>query len=154
MRAVIQCVSSASVTVDSQVISSISRGLMVLVGLAHDDTQDDVDYIVRKLLNSRLFPDPDSGAMWKKSAKDLDLEVLCVSQFTLYGNLAKGNKPDFHASMRAEQAKETYAGFLEKLRNGYGNKDRIKDGQFQAMMQVALVNEGPITLTLDSRIRK
>ncbi|KAI9219435.1 D-tyrosyl-tRNA deacylase [Blastocladiella britannica] len=153
MRAIVQRVSRASVTVEGRVVSSIRRGLMVLVGLVHDDTADDVDYIVRKLVAMRLFDDPATGAAWKKSAKDLDLDILCVSQFTLYGSMTNGNKPDFHLSMPAAAARVTYSEFLAKMRKAY-REDRIHDGEFQAMMDVELVNDGPVTLTLDSRIRK
>ncbi|KAI9164619.1 D-tyrosyl-tRNA(Tyr) deacylase [Blastocladiella emersonii ATCC 22665] len=153
MRAVIQRVTEASVTVDGAIVSKIGRGLCVLVGLAIDDTEDDVNYIVRKLLAARLFDDAATGAAWKSSAKDLGLDILCVSQFTLYGSMAKGNKPDFHGSMGAAGARDMYAGFLEKMRKGYAS-DKIHDGVFQAMMQVALVNDGPVTIILDSKQRK
>ncbi|KAF8136659.1 D-Tyr tRNAtyr deacylase-like domain-containing protein [Boletus edulis] len=139
MRAVVQRVASASVTVDGKVISSISRGLMVLVGIGTGTSK----------LSLRVFSDA-SGAMWKTSVKDIAGEVLCVSQFTLLANTTKGNKPDFHRAMSAESSRQLYNVFLDKMKRLYV-PDRIKDGQFGAMMDVSLTNEGPITFTLDTR---
>ena len=131
MKAIIQRVSSASVTVDGQVvsgwlfsqlllpqISSIGRGICVLVGLCREDNDEDTEYIVRKLLNLRLFECPEKGRRWDKSVKDLGLEVLSVSQFTLHARI-KGNKLDFHHSMGADEAPNFYAKFMEKLRADY-----------------------------------
>ncbi|OAX41552.1 hypothetical protein K503DRAFT_790705 [Rhizopogon vinicolor AM-OR11-026] len=144
MRAVVQRVASASVSVDGKVISSISRGLMILVGIGTDDTLADVE----TLLNIRVFDA--NGTMWKSSVKDIAGEVLCVSQFTLMANTTKGNKPDFHRAMSTNSSKDLYATFLEKMRQLYV-PDRIQDGEFGAMMNVSLTNEGPVTLTLDTR---
>ncbi|KIM62048.1 hypothetical protein SCLCIDRAFT_120300 [Scleroderma citrinum Foug A] len=149
MRAVVQRVSSASVTVDGKVISSISNGLMVLVGIGTDDTLADVDTLSNKILSLRVFSDA-NGVMWKNSVKDISGEVLCVSQFTLMANTTKGNKPDFHRAMSSESSRHLYSTFLEKMRQLYV-ADRIQDGQFGAMMNVSLTNEGPVTLTLDTR---
>ncbi|KAF9058817.1 D-Tyr tRNAtyr deacylase-like domain-containing protein [Rhodocollybia butyracea] len=151
MRAIIQRVTSASVTVDNDVISSISRGLMVLVGIGTDDTSSDASALINKILNLRVFNDPvDPQKMWKASVKDIDGEILCVSQFTLLANTTKGNKPDFHRAMSAESSRDMYAAFLEKLRQAY-KEDKVQDGKFGAMMNVSLTNEGPVTFTLDSR---
>ncbi|KAJ4478489.1 D-Tyr tRNAtyr deacylase-like domain-containing protein [Lentinula aciculospora] len=151
MRAVVQRVASASVTVDNAVISQISRGLMVLVGIGTDDTDSDASVLIKKILNLRVFNDPvDSEKMWKASVKNIEGEILCVSQFTLLANTTKGNKPDFHRAMAAESSQEMYATFLEQLRKAY-QPDKIKDGRFGAMMNVSLTNEGPVTFTLDSR---
>ncbi|KIL00083.1 hypothetical protein PAXRUDRAFT_360553 [Paxillus rubicundulus Ve08.2h10] len=149
MRAVIQRVASASVTVDGKVISSISRGLMVLVGIGTDDTPADIDTLSNKILSLRVFADA-SGTMWKTSVKDIAGEVLCVSQFTLMANTTRGNKPDFHRAMSAESSRQLYAVFLDKMKQLYV-ADRIKDGQFGAMMDVSLTNEGPVSFTLDTR---
>ncbi|KAN0077025.1 D-tyrosyl-tRNA deacylase [Tylopilus felleus] len=149
MRAVVQRVASASVTVDGKVISGISRGLMVLVGIGTDDTPADVDTLSNKILSLRVFEDA-SGAMWKTSVKDIAGEVLCVSQFTLLANTTKGNKPDFHRAMSTEPSRQLYGVFLDKMKQLYV-PDRIKDGQFGAMMAVSLTNEGPVTFTLDTR---
>ncbi|CAE6470897.1 unnamed protein product [Rhizoctonia solani] len=150
MRAVIQRVSSASVTVDSNVISSISQGLMCLIGIGDDDTEKDSDYIVNKILNLKVFDDPASGAMWKKSVKDIQGEILCVSQFTLMAKTIKGAKPDFHKASHGELSRPFYASLLESMGRAY-DPSRIKDGEFGAMMSVSLMNEGPVTLTIDSR---
>ncbi|CAG8675257.1 7905_t:CDS:2, partial [Acaulospora morrowiae] len=150
MRAVLQRVSSASVTVNGAIVSSINQGICVLLGIANDDTQEDMDYMVKKILNVRVFADEAGEKWWQRSVKDAGLEVLCVSQFTLYGSTTKGYKPDFHNSMKSESSKEMYAAFLEQMKREYV-EDRIKDGIFGAMMQVNIVNEGPVTLELDSR---
>ncbi|RCH84066.1 D-tyrosyl-tRNA(Tyr) deacylase [Rhizopus stolonifer] len=148
MRAVIQRVTKASVTVDNQVVGSIQQGLCVLLGIATDDTDKDVDYMVNKILNVRVFDD--NGVMWKKGVKDAGLELLCVSQFTLQGTAVKGNKPDFHRAMKTEPAKAMYQQFLIKLGKAY-EPSKIQDGVFGAMMLVDIANDGPVTLELDSR---
>ncbi|KAJ8092781.1 D-tyrosyl-tRNA(Tyr) deacylase [Marasmius tenuissimus] len=148
MRAVIQRVASASVTVDNEIVSQISRGLMVLVGIGKDDTMADANIIINKILSLRVFDD--EGKMWKRSVKDIDGEVLCVSQFTLLANTTKGNKPDFHRAMGAETSKDLYSSFLEKMKESY-KPEKIMDGKFGAMMNVSLTNEGPVTFTIDSR---
>lgn len=121
---------------------------MVLVGIGTDDTLADVEALTNKILNIRVFDANDT--MWKSSVKDIAGEVLCVSQFTLMANTTKGNKPDFHRAMPSNASRELYATFLEKMRRLYVS-DRIQDGQFGAMMNVSLTNEGPVTLTLDTR---
>ncbi|EPQ57780.1 hypothetical protein GLOTRDRAFT_71655 [Gloeophyllum trabeum ATCC 11539] len=150
MRAVVQRVSSAAVTVDNVVISQISKGLMVLVGIGTDDNNTDIETLTKKIVSLRVFDDDASGAMWKKSVKDIDGEILCVSQFTLLANTTKGNKPDFHRAMSTEASRQMYATFLERIGHIY-KPDKIKDGKFGAMMSVSLTNEGPVTFTLDSR---
>ncbi|TEB25998.1 D-tyrosyl-tRNA deacylase [Coprinellus micaceus] len=151
MRAVVQRVSSASVKVDGETVSQISRGLMVLVGIGTDDTESDLLTITKKILSLRVFSDPvDEEKMWKSSVQDIEGDILCVSQFTLMANTRKGNKPDFHGAMPPTQANEMYTKFLQKLGQSY-KADRIKDGKFGAMMSVSLCNEGPVTFTLDSR---
>ncbi|KAF9532900.1 D-Tyr tRNAtyr deacylase-like domain-containing protein [Crepidotus variabilis] len=151
MRAIIQRVSSASVAVDNKVISRISTGLMVLVGIGIDDTEVDVAVLSKKILALRIFENPEQpGQMWKASVKDIEGEVLCVSQFTLMANTSKGNKPDFHRAMPTEPSKKLYSTFLEALKLSY-EADKIFDGRFGAMMSVSLMNEGPVTFTLDSR---
>lgn len=147
MRAVIQRVASAAVTVDGRLISSIGRGLCVLVGIHRDDSDDDMEYMIRKILNLKLFDDG-SGKRWRHSARDLKLEVLCVSQFTLYCTL-KGNKPDFHLSMDGDRSRAFYAEFIRKLRSEHG-ETLVKDGEFGALMQVDIRNDGPVTVELES----
>ncbi|KAM8878902.1 D-aminoacyl-tRNA deacylase 1 isoform 2-T6 [Spinachia spinachia] len=147
MRAVIQRVTKATVTVGEEEISSIGRGLCVLLGVSMEDTQKDADYIVRKILNLRLFED-EGGRAWTKSVVDRDFEVLCVSQFTLQCVL-KGNKPDFHSAMPAERAQPFYNSILEDMRSSY-KPELIKDGRFGAYMQVHIQNDGPVTIDLTS----
>jgi len=147
MRAVLQRVLNASVTVDTQV-SSIDRGLCIFLGIASNDTIDDLEYMVKKILKVRVFED-EKGENWARSVKDAGLEILCVSQFTLYGSLSK-DKPSFHNAMRANESREMYLTFLNRLKQEY-IEDRIKDGVFGEKMIVNIVNDGPVTLELDSR---
>ncbi|WVR05123.1 D-tyrosyl-tRNA(Tyr) deacylase [Kwoniella sp. DSM 27419] len=148
MKAVIQKVVNASVAVDGKTISSIGRGLLVLVGIDRYDTPADATQIIKKILSARLFED-DQGAHWKKNVKEIDGEVLCVSQFTLLAGF-KGSKPDFHESMSTIPSKAYYTSFLEEISRAY-RPDKIKDGEFGAMMQVSLTNDGPVTILLSSR---
>ncbi|KAM9316041.1 D-aminoacyl-tRNA deacylase 1 [Gastrophryne carolinensis] len=146
MRAVIQRVTQASVTVGDEQISAIGRGICVLLGISLEDTQKDIDYMVRKILNLRIFAD-DSGKHWTKSVMDKQYEVLCVSQFTLQCVL-KGNKPDYHMAMPSEQAESFYQDFLQQMRKAY-KPEFIKDGKFGAYMQVHIQNDGPVTIQLE-----
>ncbi|RTG87411.1 D-tyrosyl-tRNA(Tyr) deacylase [Schistosoma bovis] len=148
MRAVVQRVKQASVSVNDSIISQIGRGILVLIGLSRRDTDNDMEYMVRKILNIRLFPSLDGIRRWDKSVKDLNLEILCVSQFTLYSEL-KGNKLDFHYAMDPKLSKEIYSQLINQLKKNY-NEDKVKDGIFGAMMDVSLINDGPVTITLDS----
>jgi len=115
-----------------------------------DDTTADIETLTNKILQIRVFDDPATGSTWRKSVKDIEGDVLCVSQFTLFANTHKGNKPDFHRAMGSEKSKEMYGLFLERMGKLY-RPEKIKDGKFGAMMNVSLTNEGPVTLTLDSR---
>ncbi|KAI0807809.1 D-Tyr tRNAtyr deacylase-like domain-containing protein [Fomes fomentarius] len=114
MRAIVQRVSSASVTVDNEVISSIGRGLMVLVGIGRDDNTTDLESLTKQILSLKVFSDDASGAMWKRNVKDIGGEVLCISQFTLFANTAKG-KPDFHRAMATGPSRELYGSFLKQM---------------------------------------
>ncbi|XP_058195910.1 uncharacterized protein LOC131312158 isoform X1 [Rhododendron vialii] len=193
MRAVVQRVAAASVEVEGRIVSAIGAGLLVLVGLHESDVDSDADYICRKVLNMRLFPNEKTGKNWDQNVMQRSYGVLLVSQFTLYGIL-KGNKPDFHVAMSPERAKPFYASLVDKFRRSY-NPDAVKaffslllflrsmvhtstivyqytgkcifysityltafpgaqflptDGIFGAMMKVNLVNDGPVTMQLDS----
>ncbi|EGW31524.1 uncharacterized protein SPAPADRAFT_62108 [Spathaspora passalidarum NRRL Y-27907] len=159
MRVVIQKVKSASVTVEEKVISSIGKGLMLLVGVSTHDTMDDVAKLSKKLLSLRVFEDlsqpPETatkwyGKPWAKNVVDIEGEILSVSQFTLYGTIKKGTKPDFHKAAKGHHAIELYESFLDQLRQGLG-QDKVKDGEFGAMMDVALVNDGPVTIIWDTK---
>ncbi|ESR62689.1 hypothetical protein CICLE_v10016962mg [Citrus x clementina] len=148
MRAVVQRVASASVEVEGRLVSEIGPGLLVLVGLHESDTDADADYVCRKVLNMRLFPNENTGKGWDLNVMQKKYGVLLVSQFTLYGIL-KGNKPDFHVAMPPQKAKPFYGSLVDKFRKSY-NPDAIKDGVFGALMKVNLVNDGPVTMQLDS----
>ncbi|XP_023393417.1 D-aminoacyl-tRNA deacylase 1 isoform X3 [Pteropus alecto] len=147
MKAVVQRVTRASVTVGGEQINAIGRGICVLLGISLEDTQKELEHMVRKILNLRVFED-ESGKHWSKSVMDKQYEVLCVSQFTLQCVL-KGNKPDFHLAMPTEQAESFYNSFLEQLRKTY-RPEFIKDGKFGAYMQVHIQNDGPVTIELES----
>ncbi|XP_059051983.1 D-aminoacyl-tRNA deacylase 1 [Achroia grisella] len=149
MKALIQRVMSASVTVNGQVISSIGQGICVLIGISNNDTIKDIEYIIRKILSIKIFDD-ESNKRWKKNVMDKQFEVLCVSQFTLY-NTWKGTKPDFHNAMPGERSKEFYEKFLQMLRDQY-IPDKVKDGEFGAYMQVAIQNDGPVTFEIESPV--
>ncbi|XP_033633461.1 D-aminoacyl-tRNA deacylase-like [Asterias rubens] len=148
MRALVQRVTKASVTVGDELISSIGKGLCVLVGISRDDTPKDREYIARKLLNLRVFEDEKEERRWDKSVKDKQLEILCVSQFTLY-SILKGNKPDFHSAMAGDQSEQFYQDFLAILKKDF-KPELIKDGKFGAHMQVHIQNDGPVTIMLES----
>ena len=145
MRVVLQRVKSASVTVDDQVIGKVGKGYMLLVGFTHDDSIEDIDYIARKVANARLFAD-ENGKI-NLSIKQVQGAILSVSQFTLYASTKNGNRPGFGAAQKPELAKENYHYFNENLRS-YGIE--VQTGQFGADMDVALVNDGPITIIYDS----
>jgi D-tyrosyl-tRNA(Tyr) deacylase len=140
MRALVQRVSEASVSVDGECISKIGPGLLVLLGVRKGDTIEHADRLVRKLLALRIFED-DEGRM-NRSVEDVGGEVLCVSQFTLYGDARKGNRPSFVDAAAAAEAEPLY----EHVRAGL----RAEGGRFGARMQVALVNDGPVTLLIDA----
>ena len=146
MRAVIQRVSDARVLVDGRVISSISRGLLVLLGVAEDDSEADARYLADKTANLRIFED-DEGKM-NLSVSDTNGEVLVVSQFTLYGDCRKGRRPSFAAAARPPKAEALYEAYVSALTDmGL----QTKTGVFQAYMDVELTNDGPVTILLDSR---
>ncbi|KAJ1952010.1 D-tyrosyl-tRNA(Tyr) deacylase, partial [Dipsacomyces acuminosporus] len=141
MRAVLQKVLEASVTVDGKVVGQIGKGVCVLVGINQSDTKEDLEHVAKKILGLRVFED-ESGGMWKKSVKDLGLEVLCVSQFTLYGKTTKGTKPDFHEAMKSSESKRFFDDFVQRLGELY-DSSKISTGQFGAIMKVGIVNDGP-----------
>ncbi|GAB2301202.1 hypothetical protein Dimus_035236 [Dionaea muscipula] len=148
MRVVVQRVAAASVEVEGRIVSEIGPGLLVLIGIHDSDTDADADYICRKVLNMRLFPNEATGRAWDQNVMQKNYGLLLVSQFTLYGIL-KGNKPDFHVAMPPQKAKPFYESVVDKFRKNY-NSDLVKDDIFGAMMKVSLVNDGPVTMQLDS----
>jgi D-tyrosyl-tRNA(Tyr) deacylase len=145
MRAVVQRVTQASVTVDGAVAGSIGIGLLVLLGVGRNDTTASADYIVEKLLGLRIFED-EAGKM-NRSVREHGGAVLVVSQFTLFGDVRRGKRPSFDDAARPEQAKSLYEHVVELIRR---QDVRCETGKFQAMMQVALVNDGPVTILIDS----
>jgi len=149
MRLVLQRVKSASVTVEGKVVSSIGQGTLALVGLHEHDTEEDLQYCCKRLVNAKLWSN-DNGGQWRHGVKQKDYEILCVSQFTLYGTLSqKKQQPDYKLAMKADGAEKMYNEFLEMLRVQY-QPEKIKDGVFGAMMDVALVNDGPVTIMIES----
>ena len=150
MRAVVQRVTSASVSVDGEIISKIGPGLLCLIGITDSDTESDAEFIARKLLYIRLWRSEKKA--WDLNVQQQGYELLCVSQFTLYGRL-KGNKADFSKAMGPQPARELYDKFLHRLRQDYID-EKVKDGVFGAMMAVELVNDGPVTFLLDSEEKR
>jgi len=142
MKVVLQRVKSASVSVDGNLVASIGKGVLAFAAVSKDDTLKDSEQTAAKLLKMRLWDD-EKGGRWKHNVQDIEGEVLCVSQFTLLASTKKGNKPDFHKSAGPSKAKELYSAFFKKVQELYVT-ERVKDGIFQAMMDVALVNDGPV----------
>lgn len=147
MRAVVQRVANCSVTVDNQITGSIGTGLLVLLGVSEKDTKKDLDYIADKVLNMRIFCD-DNDKM-NLNVQDISGDIMVVSQFTLYGDVRKGRRPSFSTSAPADIAKNWYKNFIEALRQTY-KSGNIATGIFQADMKVELLNDGPVTILLDS----
>lgn len=145
MRAVVQRVSRAKVTVSGRVTGEIERGLLVLLGVSTEDSTDDADYLFDKIVNLRIFDDAE-GKM-NLSLTDVDGEMLVVSQFTLYGDTRRGRRPSFISAARGESAIRLYEYSVEKARTSIR---RVATGEFGAMMDVELVNDGPVTIILDS----
>lgn len=141
-----QRVTRASVTIDGEIVGEIGNGLVVLLGIARDDTRDDADYLVPKLLALRIFDDAE-GRM-NVSVKDIDGGLLVVSQFTLYGDVRRGLRPSWSDAAAPEIAEPLYEYFVESSRKLLG---RVETGSFRKTMQVELVNDGPVTILLDSR---
>jgi len=145
MRAVVQRVSRACVRVDSKAVGNIAKGLVVLLGIAAGDTREAADYIVEKVASLRIFPDP-AGKM-NLSVQDAQGAVLAVSQFTLFGDVRRGRRPSFVQAARPEDAEPLYQYFLESLRS---RGLQVETGIFGAMMEIELVNDGPVTILIDS----
>ncbi|MDY2918796.1 MAG: D-aminoacyl-tRNA deacylase [Anaerococcus sp.] len=145
MRAVVQKVENSSVSVDGDLISEINKGFMVLLAVKESDTLEDLEYIKRKIAKLRIFED-NEGKL-NLSIKDVGGEVLLISQFTLYGDARKGNRPSFIESAKPDKAEEYYEIMIEELKK---EGIPVKTGRFQTHMKVALVNDGPVTILLDS----
>ena len=150
MRLVIQRVSEASVTVEGETISSIGDGLLILQGIEDADTQEDIDWLCKKVSNLRIFDD-ENGVM-NKSVMDVDGELLVVSQFTLQASTKKGNRPSYIKASKPDFAVPMYEKFVQKL--GVLTSKSIGTGTFGADMKVALINDGPVTIIIDSKQRE
>ena len=145
MRAVVQRVSRARVTVNGRIAGEIALGLLVLLGVGREDTESDVNYLAEKIAGLRIFADADEKM--NLSVVDVGGSVLVVSQFTLYGDLRRGKRPSFDAAAAPDAAQKLYQLFVERIRSA---GLRCETGRFQQVMQVELVNEGPVTVLLDS----
>jgi len=147
MRIVIQRVREASVKINGEIVGEIQQGLLVLLGIEHVDSELDADYLIQKLIHLRIFGD-DEGKM-NLSVSDISGSLLIVSQFTLFADTKKGNRPSFIRSARLEQAIPLYEYFLSKLKKTFSGK--IEKGIFGGDMQVELINDGPVTIIIDSK---
>ena len=150
MRALVQRVVDASVTVDETVVGAIGPGLLVLAGFGVDDAADDIDWMARKIIDLRIFDD-DAGIM-NRSLRDTAGSILAVSQFTLYGSVRKGNRPSWSAAAPPDVARPRFEAFVRELEGELGRP--IPTGVFGARMRVALVNDGPVTIWIDSHRRE
>ena len=149
MRAVIQRVSSASVVISGKTVANIQRGLLILLGIEEADSAEDIEWLSGKIVRLRVFSD-EAGVM-NRSVQEIDGELLVVSQFTLFASTKKGNRPSYIRAARPEIAIPLYDQFLQKLATDFGKS--VKTGEFGADMQVNLVNDGPVTILIDSRNR-
>ena len=146
MRAVIQRVERASVAVQEEVIGSIGTGLLVLLAIEAGDGEDDLAFLKKKILNLRIFND--SQHRMNLSVREVGGEILLISQFTLYGDCRKGNRPSYSRAAPPREAQRCYERLIEEIRSEGVN---VESGEFQAMMKIALINDGPVTLIVDSR---
>ena len=149
MKIVIQRVSKASVTINEVEVASIKKGLLILLGIVNEDTQEDINYLVRKTANLRVFND--ENKVMNKSLIDIEGEVIVVSQFTLQAATKKGNRPSYVKAARPEKAIPLYENFVKSLERTLGK--RVQTGQLGADMKVELLNDGPVTLIIDSKIK-
>lgn len=150
MRIIIQRVLSASVSINMTVKSKIGEGLLILLGIENSDTQEDIDFLVKKTINLRIFDD-EKGIM-NRSVLEIDGEILCVSQFTLHASTKKGNRPSYIRAAKPDFAIPMYDRFCKELALHSGKE--IQTGEFGADMQIALVNDGPVTIGIDSKNRE
>lgn len=147
MRIVLQRVKEASVEIDTEIAGSINRGLLIYLGIEDEDHQEDIDWLIKKVTKMRIFSD-EEGKM-NLNIKDVEGEILIVSQFTLYASTKKGNRPSFTNAAKPELAKKFYEDFIETLKSALVTN--IQTGRFGANMQVASINDGPLTFLLDSK---
>lgn len=150
MRVVIQRVSEASVKVEEKMVGKIGSGLLVLAGFEEDDTKEDFDWITQKIIGLRIFPD-ENGVM-NISVKEVSGGILIVSQFTLHASTKKGNRPSYIKAAKPDLAKQLYSDFLKVFETAFGSE--VQKGIFGADMKVSLINDGPVTIIIDSRLRE
>ncbi|HCY75988.1 MAG TPA: D-tyrosyl-tRNA(Tyr) deacylase [Ignavibacteriales bacterium] len=149
MRALVQRVSEAGVYIDKENYKAeISKGMVILLGIKDDDTNEDLIFVADKCSNLRIFEDENDKM--NLSLKSIDGEVLIISQFTLYGDAQKGNRPSFTEAARPEIAIPLYEKFIERMKNNLG-EDKIKTGKFGAMMRIKIINDGPVTILVESK---
>lgn len=151
MRIVVQRVSEASVSIANKTESSIHRGFLILLGVEQDDREEDAEWLCRKIADMRIFPD-DEGKM-NLSLKDIEGEILVVSQFTLHASTKKGNRPSFIRAADPAHATRLYEYFISLMKGAIGN-EHVKQGVFGGDMQVSLCNDGPVTIIMDSRAKE
>lgn len=149
MKVVIQRVSEASVVIDNTTVASIKKGLLVLLGIVNEDTQDDIEWLCNKIVNLRIFPDEND--VMNTSLLDADGDVIVVSQFTLHASTKKGNRPSYIKAAKPDVAIPIYKEFINKLQSVVGKP--IQTGEFGADMKVSLTNDGPVTIIIDSKHR-
>jgi D-tyrosyl-tRNA(Tyr) deacylase len=149
MKALVQRVEKASVHIDDAKISSIGKGLLILLGFHKNDNESDAEYIIKKILGLRIFDDAD-GVM-NLSVMDTNREVLIVSQFTLYGDVKKGKRPSYSEAMKPDRAEPFYRDFLAKFEIAFGKK--AESGRFGAYMDISLINSGPVTIMMESPVK-
>ena len=147
MRVVIQKVKEASVSVENKTISSIKKGLLILVGIENTDTQEDINWLVKKVVQLRIFSD-ENGVM-NLSVKDVGGDIIVVSQFTLHANTKKGNRPSYIRAAKPDFSIPMYEKFIDEMESALGKK--VGAGEFGATMDVALINDGPVTIIIDSK---
>lgn len=147
MKAVIQRVSQSFVTIDAEIVAEIQKGLLVLVGIEDSDSQEDISWLTSKIANLRIFPD--ENEVMNLSLKDIDGEMIVVSQFTLHAATKKGNRPSYIKASKPEIAIPLYESFVKQMEIELGKK--IQTGQFGADMKVSLVNDGPVTIIIDTK---
>ena len=150
MKAVIQRVSQASVNIDGVKVADIQKGLLVLIGFEDSDTQEDILWLTTKIANLRIFAD--ENQVMNVSLKDIDGDLIIVSQFTLHGSTKKGNRPSYIKAAKPEIAVPLYEAFIAQMETELGKK--VQTGQFGANMKVALVNDGPVTIVIDTKKRE
>ena len=147
MKAAIQRVSQSSVTIDAEIVAEIQKGLLVLVGIEDSDSQEDISWLTSKIANLRIFAD--ENEVMNLSLKDIDGEMIVVSQFTLHALTKKGNRPSYIKASKPEIAIPLYESFVKQMEIELGKK--IQTGQFGADMKVSLVNDGPVTIIIDTK---